>query len=130
MHVSSCPGWRRRSYQWLAREVIQAASRAPMRSEIDGRRAQSPGTPTPRLPALDGLRGYAILAVVVLHVLGASGVLASIEGTRSGVVVWALLGNPIDVFMIISGFVLFLPAVRRGTFGSVREYALDRAARL
>ena len=89
------------------------------------------GSGVPYLPALDGFRGYAILAVVVLHVLGASGVLAAQRGTGLGVAVWGLLGNSIDAFVIISGFVLFLPTVvRRGDFGSVADYARARAARL
>jgi peptidoglycan/LPS O-acetylase OafA/YrhL len=34
------------------------------------------------------------------------------------------------MFFVISGFVLFLPTVRDGTFGSVREYAWRRVARI
>ena len=67
-----------------------------------------------RVPALDGIRAYAIAAVVVVHLLGASGVLASADGTELGVWIWGFFGGTIDVFFIISAFVLFLPAVRRG----------------
>jgi len=84
----------------------------------------------PRLPALDGVRGYAILGVVALHLFGAAGFLRH-RGTTPDVVIWGLLGNVIDVFFIISGFGLFLPTVvRGGRFGSLRQYAVDRAARL
>jgi peptidoglycan/LPS O-acetylase OafA/YrhL len=89
------------------------------------------GTAVPYVPALDGFRGYAILAVVVLHLFGASGVLAAERGTAAGVLIWGLLGNSIDAFVIISGFVLFLPTVvRRGAFGSLGDYAIARAGRL
>src|SRR5437763_1205785 len=87
-------------------------------------------TRVPRLPVLDGVRGYAILGVVAMHLLGAAG-FAQQRGTTADIVIWGLLGNVIDAFFIISGFGLFLPiVVRGGNFGSVRRYALDRAARL
>jgi acetyltransferase len=89
-----------------------------------------PQTRVPRLPALDGVRGYAILGVVALHLLGAAG-FAQHRGTTADILIWGLLGNVIDAFFIISGFGLFLPTVARsGDFGSLRRYALDRAARL
>lgn len=85
----------------------------------------------PVVPAFDGFRAYAILAVVAVHVLGFSGVLAAVGfGTRFQLV-QGTLGQAIDVLFIISGFVVFLPTVaRRGEFGSVRAFAIRRAARI
>jgi peptidoglycan/LPS O-acetylase OafA/YrhL len=84
-----------------------------------------------RIPALDGVRGYAILGVVAVHLLGASGVLRTIAGTDTAVVVWGALGYTLDTFFIISGFVLFLPVVRKGgEFGGAARFWINRAARL
>jgi peptidoglycan/LPS O-acetylase OafA/YrhL len=83
----------------------------------------------PRVPALDGFRAYAILGVVASHLLIISGAL--VPGTTFSLVTWGLLGNVIDAFFIISGFVLFLPiVVRGGRLGDVRAYAVGRVARL
>lgn len=83
-----------------------------------------------RLPVLDGIRAFAILGVVVLHVLILSGVLDG-GGGAFEVAAWGVLGNVIDVFFIITGFVLFLPVVlREGRFPDLRSYAIGRAARL
>jgi len=85
----------------------------------------------PIIPALDGFRAYAILGVVVLHVLGFSGALAATDGTTFGLVAWGVFGNVIDAFFIISAFGLFLPVVlRRGELGSLQTYAIARAARV
>ena len=85
----------------------------------------------PIVPALDGFRAYALLAVVVLHLLGASGALLALDGTDASTVVWGVFGNVIDAFFIISGFGLFLAVVsRRGELGSLADYAIGRAARL
>ena len=59
-------------------------------------------TRVPRLPVLDGVRGYAILGVVAMHLLGAAG-FAQQRGTTADIVIWGLLGNVIDAFFIISG---------------------------
>lgn len=84
-----------------------------------------------RVPALDGIRAYAIAAVVVVHLLGASGVLARADGTGLAVWIWGFLGSTIDIFFIISAFVLFLPAARReGALGSAGWFWIGRAARL
>jgi peptidoglycan/LPS O-acetylase OafA/YrhL len=83
----------------------------------------------PRVPVVDGFRAYAILGVVSLHLLLLSGVAQ--QETTGSLVLWGLLGNVIDVFFIISGFVLFLPVVLRdGELGSLRNFAVGRAARL
>jgi acetyltransferase len=82
-----------------------------------------------RVPVLDGFRGYAILGVVGLHLLLLSKVVQ--PGTDISLVAWGVLGNVLDVFFIISGFVIFLPVVRRaGNLGSIRDFAIGRAARL
>lgn len=85
----------------------------------------------PRLATIDGIRAYAILSVVLLHLLFVSGALAGSAGTPFGIVTWGLLGNILDVFFIASGFVLFLPFVVAGArIDSVRDYAIGRAIRL
>jgi peptidoglycan/LPS O-acetylase OafA/YrhL len=82
-----------------------------------------------RVPVLDGFRAYAILGVVSLHLLLLSKV--AHPGNHAALVSWGVLGNIIDTFFIISGFVIFLPVVRRaGELGSVRDFALGRVARL
>jgi peptidoglycan/LPS O-acetylase OafA/YrhL len=82
-----------------------------------------------RVPVLDGFRAYAILGVVCLHLLLLSKVAQ--PGNHAALVSWGVLGNIIDTFFIISGFVIFLPVVRRaGELGSVRDFALGRVARL
>lgn len=80
----------------------------------------------PIVPALDGFRAVAIFGIVALHVLG-----GALTGAEQRVLVFGTLPNMIDVLFIISGFVVFLPTVARGgQFGSTRNYALRRAARL
>jgi peptidoglycan/LPS O-acetylase OafA/YrhL len=97
----------------------------PSRDRIPARKGTS------RVPALDGFRAYAILGVVLVHLLGASGVLAATSGTGVAVAIWAVFGNTIDVFFIISGFVLFLPTLRHGgEFGSRTRFWIGRAVRL
>jgi peptidoglycan/LPS O-acetylase OafA/YrhL len=82
-----------------------------------------------RVDAIDGFRAYAILGVVTLHLLLAAGALR--PGTTSSLIAWGLLGNVIDAFFIVSGFVLFLAVVSRGgQLGSLRDFATGRAARL
>jgi peptidoglycan/LPS O-acetylase OafA/YrhL len=82
------------------------------------------------IPALDGFRAYAILVVVALHLILFSGALDGRQGTGFATVVWGLAGNVLDVFFILSGFLLFLPIVLRGGLGSLRAYAVGRAVRL
>jgi peptidoglycan/LPS O-acetylase OafA/YrhL len=86
---------------------------------------------TPRLPALDGFRAYAIMGIVAVHLLGASGVIKEANGTTLGVILWSTFGNTLDAFFIISGFVLFLPTVvRGGEFGSKVSFWIGRGVRL
>jgi acetyltransferase len=103
--------------------------------ETPGRSADEPTTSSDgrphRVPALDGFRAYALLAIVLVHLIGASGILPEISGTTQGVVLWSVFGNSIDAFFMISGFVLFLPTiVRRGEFGTAAAFWVARGARL
>lgn len=83
------------------------------------------------VPALDGFRALAIFGVVAVHLLGFSGVLARNEGDSADVVLWTIFGNTIDVFFIISAFVLFLPVARRGGRSPDKAaFWVSRAARL
>jgi peptidoglycan/LPS O-acetylase OafA/YrhL len=85
--------------------------------------------PPSRVHAIDGFRAYAILGVVAFHLLGLAGAVA--PGTTTALITWGLLGNVIDAFFIVSGFVLFLAVVKRGgELGSVRGFALLRGSRL
>jgi len=84
-----------------------------------------------RVEALDGIRAYAILGIVAVHLLGVSGVLDRADGTDLGVFIWGLLGSTVDAFFMISAFVLFIPAVRRGgEFGGAVSFWIKRGARL
>lgn len=85
----------------------------------------------PVVAAFDGYRAYAILGVVMLHLLGQSGVLAAAGSNWFAHLILGTLGQSVDVLFIISGFVVFLPTVaRHGEFGNVSSYAVRRAARL
>ena len=92
--------------------------------------AEAP-TRVPHVPAVDGFRAYAVVGIVVLHVLGLSGVLVSQQGEAFQVLVWGTVGNVIEVFFIISGFVLFLPVVARGgRMEATWPFYVRRAARI
>lgn len=85
----------------------------------------------PVVPAFDGFRAYAIAAIVALHLVTFSGLLTATGNGLFLHLVQGTLGQAIDVLFVISGFVVFLPtAARAGRFGSVRSYAIRRAARL
>lgn len=85
----------------------------------------------PVVPAFDGYRAFAIMAIVLFHTLINSGVVGDAGGNWGGQLIWGVLPHLVDVLFIISGFVVFLPTVaQRGRFGSVGAYAIRRAARL
>lgn len=85
----------------------------------------------PVVPAFDGYRAFAILGIVFFHLLGASGVLHETSSGTLYRIVEGTVGQLVDVLFILSGFVVFLPTVaRRGDFGSVKSFAIRRAARL
>lgn len=82
----------------------------------------------PIVPMLDGMRAFAILAIVLFHMIVVTGNPVG-DGWRVGV--YGTLPHMIDALFITSGFVLFLPtAARGGEFGSRYSYAVRRAARL
>lgn len=84
-----------------------------------------------RLGVFDGFRAFALLGVVAFHIFGASGVLTAGRDDPLDRAIWTLLGNTIDFFFIVSGFLLFLPVLRRGgEFGSIRDFYLRRFARI
>ncbi|GEM_PF-952507 len=89
------------------------------------------GRGIPVVPAFDGYRALAVIAVVLFHVLQVSGAFAPLGKSASAIVAWGILPRSLDVFFIVSGFVMFLPtAARAGDFGRVSAFAVRRAARL
>ncbi|HRH94041.1 MAG TPA: acyltransferase, partial [Candidatus Peribacteria bacterium] len=92
-----------------------------------------------RLPMLDALRGYAVIAVILTHVL-----YPVVHEARTAAHLAALSISPytlvrngsfaVQLFFLISGFVLYLPyAQRRRTMTSVRgalRFLVHRARRL
>ena len=76
--------------------------------------------------ALEGLRGYAALLMVVYHAWVLTG--GPLLGGGRALVSGGFLA--IDLFFVLSAFVLFLPTATSGAFGSVKDYALRRAARI
>ena len=75
---------------------------------------------------LEGLRGYAALLMVVYHAWVLTG--GPLLGGGRAVLSGGFLA--VDLFFVLSAFVLTLPAARTGSFGSWRDYALRRAARI
>ncbi len=85
----------------------------------------------PVVPVFDGYRAYAILGIVLLHLLHISGVISQGEDGLLPFLVRGTLGHAIDVLFVVSGFVVFMPTVARGgDFGRVGAYAIRRASRL
>jgi peptidoglycan/LPS O-acetylase OafA/YrhL len=91
------------------------------------------------MPALDGLRGIAILMVVMTHVAGGWAAALAIYPGHSEVIgglalprwVGAITGsgiNGVDLFFVVSAFTLTLRSGR--DVGSLRAYALRRIARV
>jgi peptidoglycan/LPS O-acetylase OafA/YrhL len=81
------------------------------------------------IPAMDGFRAIAALAVVLYHVSYGAGRPPLDDGVIRNVLLSGYMG--VDFFFVISGFLLFLPTVvSGGRFGNVRSYAVRRAARI
>ncbi|MDQ2700671.1 MAG: acyltransferase [Actinomycetota bacterium] len=81
--------------------------------------------------SLDGLRVFALVGVVVFHLFGISGMVTAGGDSPREWVLWTIFGNTLDVFFILSGFVLFLPVIRRGgKVGSKPVWYLKRFARI
>ena len=74
----------------------------------------APGPEAGRIGVFDGLRAFALFGVVVVHLFGISGLLAVGDTGLKARAIWTVLGNTIDLFFVISGFLLFLPVLRRG----------------
>ena len=91
----------------MAADLIQPIAEKEGISDASstGSDAQNPLTPRDRVPALDGLRGLAILAVFLFHYVGEGGtphsfLVRGIHGiTRFG---WA----GVDLFFVLSGFLI------------------------
>jgi peptidoglycan/LPS O-acetylase OafA/YrhL len=80
------------------------------------------------VPALDGARGFAIILVILYHCWIAAQNARLDDGLARDLLASGYVA--IDMFFVISGFVLFLPTARDRTFGSVRDYAMRRVARV
>ncbi len=107
----------------------RALASADARS-LDPGKSERAATGIPVIPSFDGFRAFAILGVVTIHILLASGVVARAGDSALGQLIWGTVGQAVDTLFIISGFVVFLPTVVRGEFGSVGSYAIRRAARI
>jgi len=84
-----------------------------------------------RIGAFDGLRAYALLAVVAMHIFGIAGVVAVGKDDTISHLLWVVFGNTIDLFFVISGFLLFLPVLRRGYLkGGTWHFYIRRIARI
>jgi peptidoglycan/LPS O-acetylase OafA/YrhL len=82
------------------------------------------------VPAIDGLRGLAVLWIVVLHCWGVLGQRMPLDGGPLRYLVASGYFG-LDLLLVITGFVLFLPAAQNGgSVGPRRDYALRRAARV
>lgn len=81
----------------------------------------------PIVPSMDGFRAFAICGIVLLHLIASTG-MSTDRTFRIGV--YGVLPSMVEVLFILSGFVVFLPTVVHGEFGSVRPFAIRRAARL
>jgi len=80
---------------------------------------------TRNLPAIDGLRGVAALMILFTHIP----LFMLAQGPARGVMVSSYIG--VDLFFVISGFVLFLPVVfDEGRFEGKKGYFIRRAGRI
>jgi len=85
----------------------------------------------PVVPAFDGYRAFAIMGILLWHVVVSSGLLHREGGSALGQFFWGTGPQLVDILFVVSGFVVFLPTVARGgEFGSVSGYAVRRGARL
>ncbi|MDG2303670.1 MAG: acyltransferase [Candidatus Binatia bacterium] len=88
----------------------------------------APAPVPPHVPVIDGFRGTSALLVAIFHCWLYTD--APLDGGPLRALTIAA-GMGVDFFFVISGFVLFLPVVRRGgTFGSLWSYTVRRVARI
>jgi peptidoglycan/LPS O-acetylase OafA/YrhL len=119
--------------------LADTTSRTPPRASRPGPRSSAPAAPVeapprPRLEALDGLRGLASLGVLILHVWMFNHGDAGRPAKGFGDLVVGELRLGVQLFFVLSGFLLFRPFVgaildgcRRPALG---RYAVRRAARI
>ena len=83
------------------------------------------------MPAIDGFRAYAVVAIVALHTLGFSEALPGPHRRAFELVAWGTLGNALAAFFIISGFALMLGVFARGgNPGPLSRFYAMRAVRI
>jgi peptidoglycan/LPS O-acetylase OafA/YrhL len=99
--------------------------------EIDPGKSWRESRGIPVIPVFDTYRAVAILGVVLFHIFQASGVFLALGDSAAAALSFALLSHTLDILFIVSGFVVYLPTVAKGgDFGSVRNFAIRRGARL
>jgi len=99
--------------------------------EVDPGKQRRLASGIPVVPVFDGYRAIAVLGVVMIDVCIISGFLPFRNDSALGLLAWGSIGQTLDMLFIISGFVIFLPAVvRGGQFGSKAAFAIRRVARL
>jgi peptidoglycan/LPS O-acetylase OafA/YrhL len=79
------------------------------------------------VPAFDAFRGFAVLAILVYHLMLRSEWVPA-RGTIRALFVTGPMS--LDVLFLISGFVLFLPVAARGSLGSSAGFFLRRYMRI
>jgi peptidoglycan/LPS O-acetylase OafA/YrhL len=99
-----------------------------------GSRAAPSPAPTAELahiPALDGLRGCAILAVLLLHLTSAFDALPASAATRLLKQAGSFGWSGVDLFFVLSGFLITgILADAKGTPGRFRTFYARRALRI
>lgn len=82
-----------------------------------------------RVPAADGFRAFAALSVLLYHCMYGAGLPPLGSDLLRNYLVAGFVG--VDFFLVLSGFLLFLPvAAAGGRFGDLRSYALRRVTRI
>lgn len=110
-----------------------SATNVARHEPIDPGKMRRAASGVPVVPAFDGFRGIAILAIVIFHSLQNARIGMGPEDGAIGSFVWAIDPgqSSLNALFIVSGFVMFLPvAARGGELGSVSAFAVRRAARL
>jgi len=76
---------------------------------------------------MHGIRGVALLLVLFHHLGGAAMWVPGHDVPRA---LYESAGHAVDVLFFTTGFLLFLPMVLRGAFGSLRSFAIRRFTRM